>query len=176
MAVTAYQLNATYTSVYNQPFWKQFIVMVVVLPITEELLFRGIIYGRMKKYCSITFSAFASSLLFALMHFTIPAQSMYALALGIFLVFVLETYNNIKAAILMHMVCNATTLIFSVANESFAYENNLLLIILLILSTIITGCVISTINKNRGMILIANNSYEQVKKEKEDLKNSKSRR
>ena len=61
--------------------WQGLVLAVVIAPITEEILFRGIILrgllGRWNEWAAI----FVSAALFALMHFN-PAQAPIAFALG----------------------------------------------------------------------------------------------
>ncbi len=81
------------------------IVMVVILgPIVEEIMFRKFIIDRLRSYGEL-FSIIASSLLFALLHGNIY-QVFYAFGFGAVLGLVYVKTNNIKVTIAYHMIFN----------------------------------------------------------------------
>ena len=87
--------------------WHGFVLAVVVAPLTEEVLFRGLILrgllGRWAPWAAIL----ASAMLFALMHFN-PAQAPVALALGIALGWVYVRTRSLGLCIIGHALNNAS--------------------------------------------------------------------
>jgi membrane protease YdiL (CAAX protease family) len=78
---------------------------VVVAPITEELLFRGYIYGVVKKFGGRWAAMLTSAALFAAMHNNVPAiPALMVLAIGFTLVY--EFTGSLWASIVMHMLFN----------------------------------------------------------------------
>lgn len=61
----------------------------LVIPIAEELLFRGVVYKRLKLYFGVTPALIGSALIFGIMHVNL-VQFLYAAVIGLFLAFVLE--------------------------------------------------------------------------------------
>ncbi len=88
--------------------WFGPILAVVVAPLAEETLFRGVILrgllGRWKPWAAIT----ASAALFALMHFN-PAQTPIALGLGLVLGWVYYRTRSLGLCMLGHALNNASS-------------------------------------------------------------------
>ena len=80
---------------------------VIVAPFTEEFLFRGYLYGVMKRYCGILPAMMLSSALFAAIHLnlsSLPALFLLALCLAI----AYETTGSILVNMSMHALFNLT--------------------------------------------------------------------
>jgi membrane protease YdiL (CAAX protease family) len=91
--------------------------VVIVAPIIEELIFRGVImHGLMRNYSKFT-AVFVSALLFALFHLN-PWQFPATFVLGILLGIIMVRTRNIFLCILGHAINNGLVLISIVfANE-----------------------------------------------------------
>lgn len=74
-------------------------------PILEELVFRGILFPRLKALLPLWVAVVGSSLLFAIMHFNI-VQFVYALFLGIVLAIFADRGGNVCYAVFGHMTIN----------------------------------------------------------------------
>ena len=83
---------------------------VLIGPIIEELIFRGIMYNELKTKYSINKSIFITTTIFSLMHLNI-IQIIYAFILGYILNKMYEKRKNIIYCILLHMISNLTTTI-----------------------------------------------------------------
>ena len=79
---------------------------VLIGPIIEEYLFRGIIYNEAKKKYSK--AGLITTIIFALSHRTF-IQIIYAFIIGGVLIKIYEKYNNIKYCIVVHMFSNLVT-------------------------------------------------------------------
>lgn len=102
------------------PLWLMGLIVVVVLPVVEELLFRGVIFGSI--YPKSVFWSFVLSIgLFAMFQtqlFTgFMDDSMYFaiyffqfVPMGLFLCWLYRSTNSIFSPILMHMLSNALLL------------------------------------------------------------------
>lgn len=80
------------------------LVVVVIGPIAEELIFRRLLIDRLAVFGAPT-AAVMSALTFALVHGNLQ-QYFYAFALGMFLSFIYLRTRNIKNSILLHMIIN----------------------------------------------------------------------
>lgn len=89
--------------------------VVIFAPIVEELVFRGVIYKKIRRKCNVLVSALISSSIFAIMHFIISITSgdmadliffPSYVAPSLILCLVYEKHNNIFAPILLHLTNN----------------------------------------------------------------------
>lgn len=83
---------------------------VVVAPVVEETVFRGFVYGVLKRYSDSWFAALMSAALFALAHFHLgSAVPLFVLALGFTLAY--ERTGSLLVPMVMHALFNGITLI-----------------------------------------------------------------
>ena len=71
---------------YSTNIWLELAVLGLIVPITEELIFRGVVYERMKRCFSMKMAAFLSGLFFGVYHGNV-SQGIYAFLLGLQLVY-----------------------------------------------------------------------------------------
>lgn len=90
--------------ILNSPTWLVLLVVVVIGPIVEEIIFRKVFIDRMSLYGDRLAIA-VSSVLFGLFHGNI-AQLVYATALGVILGYVYTRTRKIKYSIILHMLIN----------------------------------------------------------------------
>lgn len=98
------------TAMYQAPFAVQIVGIGILIPLMEELLFRGMIYKRFRKQSSFSVAAIGTAVLFALMH-TDMIQMLNAVAFGVLLAYVYEKYGSFKAPAVLHMAANLVALI-----------------------------------------------------------------
>lgn len=79
----------------------------ILVPVAEELIFRGLIYNRMKGFLSIRQSVVLSSLLFAVYHGN-PIQMIFAFPMALALTGVFERGKLFVFPVLFHMGANLT--------------------------------------------------------------------
>lgn len=83
---------------------------VVAAPLTEELLFRGLVYGVCKRYTDGWFAAIASSLLFATVHLHV-GSFLPLFSLALILVAVYELTGCLLVPMLIHAMFNGFMLL-----------------------------------------------------------------
>ena len=103
----------TTSVLYGGAVWMQIFWMVAAAPVAEELVYRRILYGRIREYRGFWISALGASFVFGLTHGFI-LQGIYGFGLGLLLCFVLERYKKLISPILVHMAANACSLIVTV--------------------------------------------------------------
>lgn len=81
------------------------IVGVILIPIYEEIFYRGIIFGYLKKQYSIVIAVFVQALIFSIMHFNF-VQSTYTFLLGLVLGLIYIYTESIIGNIIMHITFN----------------------------------------------------------------------
>jgi membrane protease YdiL (CAAX protease family) len=87
-----------------------FIVAVLLAPVVEEIIFRGILYTALKHFGFPTFALWGASLAFALMH-TNMMTFLPLLFFAVILTFLYETTGNLLSSIIAHSLFNATNFI-----------------------------------------------------------------
>lgn len=80
---------------------------VLMAPIVEELLFRWVIYGRIKAMLGSFIAVILSAAFFGVYHGNL-LQGTYAFIMGIFLALCVEWTNSIYASIIFHIFANFT--------------------------------------------------------------------
>jgi membrane protease YdiL (CAAX protease family) len=89
------------------------VAAAIVAPLVEEIIFRGFIYGVLKRYTDGIFAALCSSLLFAIVHLHVGTLFPLALLALIFCA-VYEYTGCLLVPMIMHGLFNATSLIVMV--------------------------------------------------------------
>lgn len=92
-----------------------FITLVIIAPLAEEVLFRGYLYGRLRKVVPIWLAIVVTSVLFGAVH---GAWNLAfdTFALSVFLCLLREFTGSIWASILLHMIKNALAFFFLFIN------------------------------------------------------------
>lgn len=96
--------NAVLSFVSGSNLWVTFLLMVIVAPIAEELIFRKVICDRLLVFGE-GMTVLTSGLVFGLFHANLN-QFIYAFTLGAFLAFLYVKTGNIKITIALHMLVN----------------------------------------------------------------------
>ena len=94
-----------------------FISLVVVAPIAEEILFRGYLLGKLRKYVSLWISILITSLLFAVVHFQWNV-GIDVFVLSIVLCLLRVYTGSLWPAILLHMLKNGVAYYFLFINPA----------------------------------------------------------
>ncbi len=102
--------GSTMEALYGGDLWGQIFWIVIAAPIGEELVYRKILYGRMREYCGFWKGAAGASLLFGITHGFI-LQGVYSFLLGMLLCFLTERYRKLYPAILVHMSANLCSVV-----------------------------------------------------------------
>lgn len=97
-----------------------FILLATVLlaPIMEELVFRGICFGRIRKFTDKKLTIIMSGLLFGLYHMNL-VQFIYAFLMGMVFGAIYEKYRNIKLVMVAHASANLCAVLLSISSLHF---------------------------------------------------------
>lgn len=101
----------------------------IVGPIYEEILFRYLLYNRLKQKYSIKKAITITTIIFALIHLSL-VKIVYAFILGLIINISYEKNQNILAPILIHMSANSIVLLLN--------EYNTYVLLLSIISLVIS--------------------------------------
>ena len=93
------------SSIEGESVFVEIFATVIVAPLVEEILFRGVILSRLKRSWSVPLSIILSSLIFGVLHGQI-LWILYAAATGAVLGAVYVRYNSIVPTIALHFTFN----------------------------------------------------------------------
>ena len=110
------QISARYTETakaqYRVPVVCGLILYGVVSPLSEEILFRGLIYNRMKRYFPVKWAILLSALFFGLYHGNL-VQALYGTILGAMIAYVYEASGEFKIPVLAHAAANCVVFLLT---------------------------------------------------------------
>jgi len=117
ISVAALYLPESFTNSYNQVsdalstggIFIRILILVLLVPIVEELVFRGLVYKRLTMIVHENVAVIVSSLLFGVYHGNV-LQGLYAFILGCLMAFVYQKYKSIWAPVIFHMTANGWSL------------------------------------------------------------------
>lgn len=103
------EISDTYSEVAEHQYGVEFIAGLIlygmIAPAAEESVFRGIIYNKMRKNCSVCMAALVSALIFGVYHGNI-VQGAYGFLIGIIIACVYEGAGSLFHAFLFHAAAN----------------------------------------------------------------------
>lgn len=105
--ITQHFSNAAQEALFGGGLWAQIVGLGILVPIAEELIFRGLTYTRMKRFFSVRLSVVFSAALFAVYHGN-PIQMIYAFPMAVVLALVYERGGHLVFPVLLHMGANLT--------------------------------------------------------------------
>lgn len=112
--------SESYEAVYELQYGVQFVIGVIlyglVSPFAEEVIFRGILFQRMKRCFNYGIALIVSSLLFGLYHGNV-VQAVYGTILGIVIAWSYELFGEFLAPVLFHAVANISVYSITYGNR-----------------------------------------------------------
>ncbi|MGI5064063.1 CPBP family intramembrane metalloprotease [Treponema denticola] len=97
-----------------EPF--MFIATVIISPIFEEILYRGLMYNKLKEISNAFIGVLISSILFALLHipkYGFGINTFFLFLVGILLTYCYEKTDNIYVPIFVHSINNFFIFLFN---------------------------------------------------------------
>ena len=117
------EMMQSYTSASTGLFTQNFAIAVlsniIAAPIIEEIIFRGLIFDRLKKAMPVIPAMVISSVLFGLAHGQI-IWICYATAVGLVLAFIYHKTRSIIPCMTAHMVLNGTSTLINYSGLSLS--------------------------------------------------------
>ena len=110
------QMDETYQQLteilYSAPMWFQLLGTGVIVPLCEELIFRGLMYNRIKDHLPVKWALLMSALAFGIGHGNL-VQGIYGFALGYMMAYLYERTNKLWAPVLFHIVANSVSVLIT---------------------------------------------------------------
>lgn len=138
MTLTGFlQTSSVYQEVANRQYGVAFgvgmILYVLISPIVEEIVFRGLVFNRMRNYCPATAAILLSGILFGAYHGNM-VQGVYGGCLGILIAYLYFRMKSFFIPCLFHAAANLTVYMLT-QNEAiyakiFVIPNYIIIIIL----------------------------------------------
>ena len=95
---------------FNNNLFFNFFLIIIVAPIIEEIVFRGLFYKTLKNFIPFVQATIISSLIFAIIHENILSLTILFL-LSLYLTWIYERTNSILYSILTHSIFNFLNLL-----------------------------------------------------------------
>ena len=111
--------SASYQDVARQQYSVMFgagmILFGLISPIAEEIVFRGLIFNRMRRYFPHAAAVIASGVLFGIYHGN-PVQGLYGGCMGILMAYLYERMHSFAIPCLFHATANL--MVYSIAQSA----------------------------------------------------------
>lgn len=118
------QTSATYQDVAKQQYSVVFgvgaILFGLISPIAEEIVFRGLVFNRMRRYSPTMVAIIVSSVLFGVYHGNL-VQGVYGTCMGILLAYTYERMRSFLVPCLFHAVANI--MVYTLTYAQSGYES-----------------------------------------------------
>lgn len=124
-------------TIKNTPIVITIICAGIIIPIVEEIIFRGLIFNRIKFQYNLTSAMLISSVVFGIYHGNI-IQGIYATMLGVCLAYAYNKTKNILIPIFIHISANTSVVCLSsfVENDGSALTVGIMVLVTLIFAII----------------------------------------
>lgn len=139
-------------ALYSDKLWLQILVVGIAAPVAEELLFRGILYRRMRTWLSVGPSALAALLIFAAVHGNL-LQALYAFILGALLVWTYERFAKLTAPIILHVSANLISILVQQSTWLSSYLQ----------TYAVAACIIGLAGASAGVVYITKRPCSSLK-------------
>jgi len=106
--------NAAQEMLYESPLLVQLIGIGIIVPFMEEVLFRGLVYKRLKEYTGNDWTAIlAAAALFAVYHGNLT-QMLFAFPMAFILIFIYRKWDTLWAPVIFHAAVNISSILLTV--------------------------------------------------------------
>lgn len=109
------EYRQTTEAFYSASLGMQILCLGLLVPIAEELVFRGLMYRRMREDTGVVISVIYSAVVFGLVHGNL-VQIIYGTAMGLMLAYVCEKYGSVAAPIAAHITVNLVSILVTYFN------------------------------------------------------------
>lgn len=121
---------------YSPSIEMQLLCLGILTPVAEELVFRGLMYRRMREDTGFVAAMVYTAVVFGVFHGNV-VQMLYGFIMGLMLAYVYEKYGSVAAPIMAHITVNIVSVL---ATYSEIY--NWMMDSILIVGTITVACAV----------------------------------
>lgn len=136
------QLENAFKFTDHTPFIVNILIIGIIAPFAEELLFRGVIYQALKKYFHIGIAIGIQAVLFGLVHIN-SVQVVYATLMGILCGYMVYKTKSLWSGVVIHIANNTISCILSALHigESGMSVPIIILLLLIGMSIVVVGII-----------------------------------
>ncbi len=121
------EYRETSEAFYSASLGMQILCLGVLVPVAEELVFRGLMYRRLREDTGFTASVIYSAVVFGLFHGNM-VQMLYGTAMGLMLAYVCEKYGTVAAPIAAHITVNLVSILATYFHVYNRIQENILIV------------------------------------------------
>lgn len=110
--IEVYFSNQVQQELLSAGIWLQVAGLGFIIPVLEELLYRGVVYQRLREFLSIKPAIVTGALLFGLAHGNM-IQFLYAFPMALILQWLFEKSGTLTASVLFHIGANLISIIIT---------------------------------------------------------------
>lgn len=126
------------SGIINHDFYLTLLCVGILIPISEEILYRGILLNKLRNGFTISIAIIIQGILFGISHMNF-IQGIYAFIIGAFFGYIVIWTGSLLSSIIMHIVVNSMSVIISNTNQlNMGYNNMLILTLVGIIISIIS--------------------------------------
>lgn len=136
------ELSKSFADVAGQqfmvPIWQGLLLFGVVSPLAEEVVFRGVIYNRLKMYFPVWVAILTSAVLFGGYHGNL-VQGIYGFLLGTVIAWLYEVAGKFRIPVIFHAFANISVFLMTYDSDITAAINtwiNFLIFAIISISTL----------------------------------------
>lgn len=111
-----YEVSESYEETMNMLYATSLPVQIaclgILIPVCEELVFRGLMFRRVREYSSFLRAAIYSSSVFGFLHGNL-VQILYGFFMGFMFCYLYEKYGSVKAPVFAHITANIFSVIMT---------------------------------------------------------------
>ncbi len=119
----------------------------IISPLAEEVVFRGIIYNRVRRCVGLYPALILSSVMFGIYHFNI-VQGVYGILMGLVIAWVYERYGGFIYPCLMHSAANIFIYVISSTDGGFGKAKTPVILLITSVIAMLTLYKMATENKS----------------------------
>ncbi len=97
--------NPLVKSLSSASVWKQLLYLGVLIPVVEEVFFRGVVYNVCRFKMRLPLAMFLSAIIYAVMQIGLE-RTPYMIVLGFLLAYIYEYFGNFWIPLVVHAVCS----------------------------------------------------------------------
>jgi len=98
-----------FDDIIGNNFIIDFIMVALLAPVVEEIIFRGIVQKRLTKMMNARSAVFLQALIFGIVHLNL-LQGVYAFVLGMIIGYIYHWFDSIWVAVILHIAFNGTSI------------------------------------------------------------------
>ena len=132
---------------YEPSLWTQLLTTGMLVPVLEEIVFRGVAFRFMRKWLPFIWAMILSALLFGLSHGNL-VQFVYATFCGMYLAYLYEKFGSIWSSVVAHMTMNITACVMTHFGWfTWIFESEIRITIAIVLCLCVASVLLCNIHK-----------------------------